>query len=86
MVNLYPKREILIETQKSNSLARIGKAKIHFKDYNVNEDKINYYILEGERNAWHDIKIDFLYDYMMDKLKNEYKDQFNRVMIVTKIN
>ena len=86
MVNLYPKREILIETQKSNSLARIGKAKIHFKDYNVNEDKINYYILEGERNAWHDIKIDFLYDYMMDKLKNEYKDQFNRVMIVNKIN
>jgi hypothetical protein len=86
MINLYPKREIFIETIKTNSLNRIGKAKIHFRNYNVNDDKIDYYILEGEKNAWHEIKVNFLYDQMMCKIKNEYKDTFNRVMTVTKIN
>jgi hypothetical protein len=86
MINLYPKREIFIETIKTNSLNRIGNAKIHFRNYNVNDDKIDYYILEGEKNAWHEIKVDFLYDQMMCKIKNEYKDTFNRVMTVTKIN
>jgi hypothetical protein len=42
MTNLYPKREIFIETIKTNSLNRIGKAKIHFRNYNVNDDKIDY--------------------------------------------
>ena len=86
MINLYPKREIFIETIKTNSLNRICKAKIHFRNYNVNDDKIDYYILEGEKNAWHEIKVNFLYDQMMCKIKNEYKDTFNRKMIVTKIN
>ena len=86
MTNLYPKVEIFIETQKSNSLSRIGSAKIHFRNYNVNEEKIDYYILDGEKNAWHEIKVDFLYDQMMGKIKPEYKDSFNRKMTVTKIN
>lgn len=86
MKNLYPKREIFIETIKTNSLNRIGNAKIHFRNFNVNEEKIDYYILEGEKNAWYEVKINFLYDQMMCKIKNEYKDSFNRVMTVTKIN
>jgi hypothetical protein len=86
MTNLYPKCEIFIETQKSNSLSRIGNAIIHFRNYNVNEEKIDYYILQGERNAWHEIKVNFLYDQMMEQIKPDYKDSFNRIMTVTKIN
>jgi hypothetical protein len=84
--NLYPKRETFIETKKSNSLARIGDAIIHFRNYNVNDDKIDYYTITGDRNAWYDVKVNFNYDYMMCQVKNEYKDTFNRIMIVTKIN
>ena len=86
MTNLYPKRETFIETQKSNSLARIGKAIIHFKNYNVNDDKIDYYTISGDRNSWYDVKVNFNYDYMMNQVKNEYKDTFKRIMTVTKIN
>ena len=86
MTNLYPKREILIETVKTNSLSRISDAVIHFRNYNVNEDKIDYYTITGERNAWYDIKVNFLYDQMMEQIKSEYKDSFNRVMKVTKVN
>lgn len=86
MTNLYPKREIFIETIKTNSLNRIGNAIIHFRNFNVNDDKIDYYTIVGEKNAWYDIKVNFNYDYMMNQVKNEYKDTFNRVMKVTKIN
>ena len=86
MTNLYPKREIFIETIKTNSLNRIGNAIIHFRNFNVNDDKIDYYTIVGEKNAWYDIKVNFNYDYMMNQVKNKYKDTFNRVMKVTKIN
>jgi hypothetical protein len=56
MKNLYPKREIVIETIKTNSLSRISDCVIHFRNYNVNEDKINYYTITGERNAWYEVK------------------------------
>jgi hypothetical protein len=85
MQSQYPKREIFIETIKTGSLSRIGKAKIHYRNFNVNDDKVDYYILEGDRNAWHDIKVNFLYDAMMQKIQNEYKDTFNRLMTVKRI-
>jgi hypothetical protein len=85
MQSQYPKREIFIETIKTSSLSRIGNAKIHYRNFNVNDDKVDYYILEGDRNAWHDIKVNFLYDAMMQKIQNEYKDTFNRLMTVKKI-
>lgn len=71
-----------IETTKTNSLARIGDAIIHFKNYRGDLDKTDYYTLEGDRNAWYDIKVDFKYDYMMNQVKKEYKDTFNRILKV----
>jgi hypothetical protein len=46
---------------------------------------IDYYTIVGNRNAWYDVKVNFNYDYMMCQVKNEYKDTFNRVMTVIKI-
>ena len=85
--NQYPKKEITIETIKTiGSLIADHKAVVHYRDYKGYKDSTDYIRLEGDKNAWYGIKTDFLYDTLMDKVKDFYTDSFGRVMNVTKIN
>ena len=58
---------------------------MYFKNYRHDVDILDYYIIEGEYHAFSGIKFDFNYDYMMGKVKGNYKDSFNRKIKVTKI-
>lgn len=84
--NQYPKKEITIETTiKIGSLTTADhKAVVHYRDYKGYKDSIDYIKLQGDKNAWHEIKTDFLYDTLMDKVKDVYVDSFGRKMKVTK--
>ena len=85
--NEYPKLETTIETiRKKGSLTVNHEAIIHFRHYQGWLDKVDYFVIEGAKNAWHEIKIDFRYDYTMNKVKGSYVDSFGRKMKVTKIN
>ena len=85
--NQFPKKEITIETTKTiGSLIADHKAVVHYRDYKGYKDSVDYIKLEGDKNAWYDIKADFLYDTLMDRVKDIYTDSFGRVMDVTKIN
>ena len=83
--NQYPKKEITIETIKTiGSLMADHKAVVHYRDYKGYKDSVDYIRLEGDKNAWYGIKTDFLYDTLMDKVKDVYSDSFGRKMIVKK--
>ena len=82
--NKYPKLETTIETiRKRGSLTVNHDAIVHFRHYQGWLDKVDYFIIEGYKNAWHEIKVDFRYDYMMGKVKKSYTDSFGRKMKVT---
>ena len=83
--NQYPKKEITIETIKTiGSLIADHKAVFHYRDYKGYKDSTDYIRLEGDKNAWYGIKTDFLYDTLMDKVKDVYADSFGRKMRVEK--
>lgn len=85
--NQYPKKEITIETIKTiGSLIADHKAIVHYRNYKGYKDTVEYIKLEGDKNAWYNIKTDFLYDTLMNKIKNVYSDGFGRTMKVTIIN
>jgi|TARA_R100000084_G_scaffold108855_1_gene72818 hypothetical protein len=82
-INKFPKKEIKIEkTTKVGSLIADQKVVIHYRNYIAYLDKVNYITLTGEKNAWYEIKNDFLYDTLMNKVKEVYKDSFSREMTV----
>jgi len=83
----YPRQETIIETIKQvGSLACNHKAIVHYRNYQGWLDNVDHFQIEGDKNAWYEIKGDFKYDYLMDRVKSEYKDSFGRVMKVTKVN
>lgn len=83
----YPKKEITIETIKIiGSLIADHKAVVHYRDYKGYKDSVDYIQLSGNKNAWYGIKTDFLYDTLMNKVKDVYTDEFGRKMEVLKIN
>lgn len=82
--NKFPKKEITIITDvKVGSLINDNKVTIHFRDYKGYSDSVQHIILEGPKNAWFEIKHDFLYDTLMDKVKDVYSDSFKRKLKVT---
>ena len=82
--NEYPKKEITIVTNvKVGSLIADNNVEIHFRDYKGYLDTIQHIILEGPKNAWFEIKHDFLYDTLTGKIKDLYSDSFDRKLKVT---
>ncbi len=80
----YPKREVTIETfKKVGDLTHSSKSIVHYRDFKGYLDKVLYYTIEGDKNAWNEIKVDFKYDEMMGKVKDFYTDSFGRKMKVT---
>tara|TARA_R110002095_G_scaffold208713_1_gene194658 strand:- start:278 stop:547 length:270 start_codon:yes stop_codon:yes gene_type:complete len=86
-INEYPKKEITIEAIKTvGSLSINESCKIHYRNYLGYLDSVNHIILEGDKNTWFGIKHDFLYDTLMNTVKKEYIDVFNRSIKVSVIN
>lgn len=82
--NEFPKKEITIVTNvKVGSLIADNDVKIHFRDYKGYLDTVQHIILEGPKNAWFEIKHNFLYDTLMGTVKDVYSDSFNRKLKVT---
>jgi hypothetical protein len=82
--NEYPKKEITIVTNvKVGSLIADNNVEIHFRDYKGYLDTIQHIILEGPKNAWFEIKHDFLYDTLIGTIKDFYSDSFDRKLKVT---
>ena len=85
--NEYPKKEITIETTKKvGSLIADHKAVVHYRNYRAYLDEVNYITLTGEKSVWYGIKGDFLYDTLMDNVKDVYTDSFGRQMKVNILN
>ena len=85
--NEFPKKEIIIETTKKvGSLTCDSNSKIHYRNYRGYLDTVQHIILEGNKNAWYGVKSDFLYDTLMDTVKNSYKDFDGRELKVTILN
>ncbi len=85
--NEYPKKEITIETTKKvGSLIADHKAIVHYRNYRAYLDKVNHITLTGEKSAWYGVKGDFLYDTLMDNVKEVYVDSFGREMKVNILN
>lgn len=85
--NEYPKKEITIETTKKvGSLIADHKAVVHYRNYRAYLDEVNHIILTGEKSAWYGIKGDFLYDTLMNSVKDVYIDSFGRQMKVNILN
>ena len=85
--NEFPKKEIIIETTKKvGSLTCDSSSKIHYRNYRGYLDTVQHIILEGNKNAWYGVKSDFLYDTLMDTVKNSYKDFDGRELKVTILN
>jgi hypothetical protein len=82
--NEFPKSEVTIETiKKSGDLAKISqKSKIHYRDYKGYLDCVYHYTLIGDKAAWYSIKSEFKYDYLMNRVKPEYKGEFGRTLKV----
>lgn len=81
--NEYPKKEITIETfNKKGSLKLDQNCKIHYRNYRGYLDSVNHIVIEGEKNAWYEIKDNFLYDTLIDNVKDVYTDTFGRIMKV----
>ena len=78
--NEFPKSEVIIETEtKSGDLAKINEqSKIHYRDYKAYLDCVYHYTLIGSKSAWHSIKAEFKYDYLMGRVKKEYIGEFGR--------
>lgn len=85
--NQYPKKEITIITSiKVGSLMADNNVEIHYRDYKGYLDTIQHIILKGPKNAWFEIKHNFLYDTLMGNVKNIYSDSFGRKLRVQFIN
>tara|TARA_B110000285_G_scaffold105768_1_gene120382 strand:+ start:546 stop:815 length:270 start_codon:yes stop_codon:yes gene_type:complete len=85
--NQFPKKEIIIETTKKvGSLTCDSNSKIHYRNYKGYLDTVNHIVLEGDKNAWYSVKSDFLYDTLMNTVKNYYKDSYGRVLNVNILN
>ena len=83
LTNEYPKKEITIITNvKTGSLISDNTAEIHFRDFKGYLDTVQHIVLTGSRNAWHEVKNEFLYDTLMANIKETYKDSFGRKMKV----
>lgn len=82
----YPKREVIIQSQKQNMARTNDKCIVHFRDYKPYLDKVVYYTLEGSWYAWKDMNLytDFIYDQARDIFRAKYKDEFGRELKVTK--
>lgn len=82
---MTPKQKFTVETQKLNLAKTNTDAKIIFEDYIGYLDITRKYILTGDINSFRNgVKFDFLYDYKYGEVKSEYKDEYNRVIQVTK--
>jgi hypothetical protein len=82
----FPKSEVTIETiKKVGSLDCSQNVIIHYRDYKAYLDTVVYYIITGNKNSWYEIKSDFKYDQIMNKVKDVYFDSFGRKMKVNKI-
>lgn len=82
--NEFPKKEITVVTNnKVGSLIKNDNATIHYRDYKGYLDTVQHIVLKGSRNAWFEIKQDFLYDTLMGTVKGVYLDSFNRKLKVT---
>jgi hypothetical protein len=81
-----PKHEFKIK-KHSNNLGSVCNATMIFKNYRGDLDIIEVYEFTGFYGAINspEIKVDFSYDYMMCKVKSEYKDSFNRIVKVKKL-
>ncbi len=81
--NQFTKKEITILTNvKVGSLMANNNVEIHFRDYKGYLDTIQHIVLEGPKNAWFEIKHNFLYDTLMGTVKEIYSDSFNRKLKV----
>jgi hypothetical protein len=83
----YPKQSFTTK-KDANNLSGITNGVMLFENYRGDLDVIDRYELRGFYGALSmpEIKVNFKYDYMMNQVKNEYKDSFNRVVRVTKLN
>ena len=54
--NKYPKQEVTLEFDKKTNLARTGNVTVHYRHYQGHSDTLEHYTLEGDRNAWYEIK------------------------------
>lgn len=80
----FPKNEVVIQHFGSEgSLNLSDTVKVHYRNYKAYLDKVDYYILEGDKNTWYGVASDFKYDYLMGTIKDTYIDSFNRKMKVT---
>ena len=64
-----------------------GKGKAIFRNYKAYLDTVDIYeLIANDWNALRGIKFNFKYDYWYKgKVKNIYKDEFNRIVKVKKI-
>lgn len=84
--NPYPKKEVTIAKEKrTGCLMQDYKAIIHFRNYKAYLDEVEYITLEGPLDAWYLVKSDFMYDQLMNKIKDFYIDSFGRVLKVKKV-
>ena len=84
--NQFPKSEVTIETTKKvGSLDCSQNVIIHYRDYKAYLDTVAHYIITGDKNSWYEVKVDFKYDQIMNKVKDAYYDSFGREMKVIKI-
>ena len=82
--NEFPKQQVIIETiKKVGDLTHISESLVHYRDFKGYLDKVVYYTIKGDKNAWNEIKSSFKYDEMMGKVKDVYTDSFGRKMKVT---
>ena len=82
--NEFPKKEITVVTDvKVGSLTSDNNATIHYRDFKGYLDTVQHIVLKGSRNAWFEIKNDFLYDTLMGTVKDTYSDSFNRKLKVS---
>ena len=82
--NKYPKKEITIQTiKKVGSLIADHKAVVNYRNYLGYLDSVNHITLTGDKNAWYEVKCQFLYDTLMGSVKDVYTDSFGRKMEVS---
>jgi len=83
----FPKKEITIVTDvKIGSLTSDNNATIHYRDFKGYLDTVQHIVLKGSRNAWFEVKQEFLYDTLMGTVKDTYSDSFNRELKVEILN
>jgi hypothetical protein len=85
----YPKNEFIItRISDKGNLSGEGKGKAIFRNYKAYLDIIDIYeLIANDWNALRGIKFEFKYDYWYKgKVKNIYKDEFNRIVKVKKLN